>query len=532
MRHFHSYGPVSNRLHFCVARNDLVKQCTNQLVGDPQDGGHYFTIWAPRQNGKTWLMQQVEKVIRQRYQDQFAVFSLSFGDLRGLKKLSPRESGMAEFPEALTDILEDALPGHPLVRQWKDFSRLFSKEFGLWDRPLILLIDEADTAPAELLDLVAGRFRELYLKRQTNHLHGLGLIGVRAVLGIESERGSPFNIQRSLHIPNFIREEVNDLFEQYQDESGQKIAPEVVNLVYDTTRGQPGLVCWFGELLTEKYNPGENRTIHLSDWHDVHSRALNIEWNNTVLNLVKKAKARYCRYVLELFTQADLKFTIDADWCNYLYLNGIIDSETKTQQSGEKSYVCRFASPFIQLRLYNALTYELIGDRTPALALEPLDELEDVLEGAELKVTALLERYKDYLARLKDRGINPWKDQPRRKDLHYTEAVGHFHLYHWLQNAVGRICVISPEFPTGNGKVDLHLKCGDKSGLIEVKSFTGALQLKESRKQAADYAKKCGLEAVAVALFAPLNDEAVLEKLSAQEVIDKVTVAVTAIGWV
>ena len=91
---------------------------------------------------------------------------------------------------------------------------------------------------------------------------------------------------------------------------------------------------------------------------------------------------------------------------------------------------------------------------TPEIEMDHLDELEDVFEGAELNVTALLRRYKDYLARLKAGGINPWQNQPRRKDLHYTEAVGHFHLYHWLQNAVGRFCVISPEFPTGNGKVD------------------------------------------------------------------------------
>ncbi|MFP4429135.1 MAG: hypothetical protein ACLFPB_07420 [Desulfovermiculus sp.] len=31
-------------------------------------------------------------------------------------------------------------------------------------------------------------------------LHGLALIGVRAVLGVGSERGSPFNVQHSLHV--------------------------------------------------------------------------------------------------------------------------------------------------------------------------------------------------------------------------------------------------------------------------------------------------------------------------------------------
>jgi len=512
MRHFHSYGPVDCEDHFCVQRYELIKRCKQQLVGNPQKGGHYFTIWAPRQNGKTWLMRQVKKELETRYEGRFSVFNFSAGVLRGLEFTVSKES--EALPEPFANLLNEKFPGSPLVGTWKDFREIFSEKKGLWSHPLILFIDEIDTLSAGFLDVLVGQFRELYLDRPDNLLHGLALIGVRAVLGVESERGSPFNIQRSLHVPNFTHEEVEDLFNQYQEESGQKIIPEVIEQVFTSTRGQPGLVCWFGELLTEKYNPGADRTILPDHWQEVHRRALHIEWNNTVLNLVKKAKASYFRNVLELFTQADIKFAIDADWCNYLYLNGIIDTETKTSPSGEKTEVCRFASPFIQLRLYNAFTQYLVGDRTPVLALDPLDELEDVFEGAQLNVTALLRRYKDYLARLKARNLNPWKDQPRRKDLHYTEAVGHFHLYHWLQNAVGRFCVISPEFPTGNGKVDLHLKCGDKSGLIEVKSFTGALQLKEARMQAAGYARKCGFKAAALALFTPVKDEAVLEKLS------------------
>ena len=54
-----------------------------------------------------------------------------------------------------------------------------------------------------------------------------------------------------------------------------------------------------------------------------------------------------------------------------------------------------------------------------------LEELEDVFEGPELDTAALLRRYRDYLKRLKAKGLNPWKDQPRRVDLHVTEAVGH-----------------------------------------------------------------------------------------------------------
>jgi len=49
-----------------------------------------------------------------------------------------------------------------------------------------------------------GQFREMYQDRpkniSANWLHGLAMIGVRAVLGVDSDQGSPFNIQRSLGI--------------------------------------------------------------------------------------------------------------------------------------------------------------------------------------------------------------------------------------------------------------------------------------------------------------------------------------------
>jgi hypothetical protein len=169
----------------------------------------------------------------------------------------------------------------------------------------------------------------------------------------------------------------------------------------------------------------------------------------------------------------------------------------------------------------------------PILALEPLDELTDVFASASLNLPALLARYKDYLVRLREKGINPWKEQPRRKkDLKLTESVGQFHMFTWLKEAVGRRCVVSPEFPTGNGKVDLHLQCGKQRGIIEVKSFVDSYQIKSDREQAADYAKNLGISSVTIALFIPVLEESVLEKLSTQETVLGVEVTVVAIGWV
>ena len=54
MRTFSSYGPVSKESHYYVPRTELVKQARQLLLGkDPDEGGHYITVWASRQCGKS-----------------------------------------------------------------------------------------------------------------------------------------------------------------------------------------------------------------------------------------------------------------------------------------------------------------------------------------------------------------------------------------------------------------------------------------------------------------------------------------------
>ena len=529
MRRFHSYGPVDKDIHFSVPRTDIVQQYLDQLIGHPEKGGHYFTVWAPRQTGKTWLTRQVIQEIKARYQDQYEILSFSLGILRGIS--IPENQNSDEIPKSFSNIISEKFPNEPVVKDWKEFRDMFSRNKGLWDRPLILLIDEVDTLPSFWLDVLVGQFREMYLNREANWLHALSLSGVCAVLGVDSERGSPFNVQRSLHVPNFTLDEVTDLFDQYQLESGQIVELEVVGSVYESTNGQPGLVGWFGELLTEKYNQGTPVAIDLKTWKTVYRKALYVEWNNTILNLIKKAMGEYQPYVLSLFSRSDIPFNLRTNWCGYLYLNGIISCTTQQKTNEEMAEICRFAAPFIQTCLFDSLTLDMIGDRMPGMAVDPLDDLADVFGGETLNLPSLLDRYKAYLVRMKAKGLNPFKDQPRRTDLHYTEAVGHFHLYAWMKQAVEDVCVISPEFPTGNGKVDLHLKCRDKLGIIEIKSFRSHAGTQDAILQAASYARSLNLTSVTIALFVPLDDVSVLVSLSKEAQCDGVVVSVVAIGW-
>jgi hypothetical protein len=233
--------------------------------------------------------------------------------------------------------------------------------------------------------------------------------------------------------------------------------------------------------------------------------------------------------VSQLFIRPDVPFSFGDPACNFLYMNGVIDYEETTGDDGLPLYVRRFSSPFVQHRLYAEMAAEMdLDPRVPPV--DPHDDLTAVF--AALDLPALLGRYRDYLARLARKGVSPWHGQARRADLHIAEAAGHFHLYWWLIEASRRHLTVSPEFPTGNGKVDLHVGNRERAGVIEVKSFTQRSDLPLQRAQAARYARGRGLAAATLALFVPTDDEALLQELSGVETVDAVDVTTVAIAAV
>ncbi len=357
MRKFSSYGPVDKDLNFYVPRKEMIDKAIDQLIGeDPEKGGHYITVWAPRQCGKTWIMNEV--LFRLAEDNRFRVLKL---EMEYLKMQEDVDRILKSIAKSLIKYLnlEEQDINIP-----DDFHTLFMKEN--LDKPLILIIDEFDALAEDAISSIVSVFRHIYNSRKKDPssqkeylLHSVALIGVRTVLGVENVKGSPFNVQRSLHIPNLTHEEVNFMFKWYEQESGHKILQEVTDRIFYETQGQPGLVSWFGELLTEGYegyDPDKNRPVTLDDFEEVYTDAIDVLPNNSILNIISKAKHEsYKTAVLELFkTQDIIQFKFDSPHLNYLFMNGIVTSE----KIKGKNYV-RFSCPFVQKRLFNYFSHEL-----------------------------------------------------------------------------------------------------------------------------------------------------------------------------
>ncbi len=505
MRRFSSYGPIDIDEHYYVPRNELLEIGYTQLTGEnPEKGGHYFTVWAPRQTGKTWMMQELVRRLKQT--DEYHVGIIS---MQPAKKKASEEKVLEILLDKMTQIFKIPFPKIEFI---SDLASLFTKQY--FQKPVILILDEFDALKEDFINSFADIFRDIFISRtsepdqkspdKTFILHGLALIGVRSVLGIENVQGSPFNTQRTLQIPNLTLEEVRGMFQWYEKESGQAIEPSVIDQIYKEFNGQPGLTCWFGELLTEGcqwYTNDKSKPITANEFEIVRAVATYVLPNNNILNLISKAKEEANkRLILKMFqTDEKITFSFDNNAMNALYMHGLVEPETVDQ----KTYYMKFASPFVQKRLFNYFSGQYFNDL--GKLVDPFISMSDVITDTTLNIPNILKLYQTYL---KKNSVWLFKDMPRRSDMHIFEAIFHFNLYAYLSEFMkspgGRVI---PEFPTGNGKIDLILTYGTNRYGLELKSFANERNYHESLKQASKYGKRLELAEIFLVVFVESIDD-------------------------
>jgi hypothetical protein len=244
----------------------------------------------------------------------------------------------------------------------------------------------------------------------------------------------------------------------------------------------------------------------MANFEHVHAAASQVLPNNNILNLISKARQEpYKGFVLDMFrTDEKIPFKYDDPILSYLYLNGVVDWEW---ESATTAYV-KFPCPFVQKRLFSHFAGELF--RETGRLYDPFEDLSDTISDTSLDVKNLLRRYERYLQQNR-----AWllKDAPRRADLRIYEAVYHFNLFVYLRRFLdGHGGSAYPEFPTGNGKVDILLRYAGQTYGLEVKSYQTPKQYRAALQQAAAYGQQLGLAEIVLAFFVERVDDASRQK--------------------
>jgi hypothetical protein len=250
VRYFNTTGPCRPEEHYMLPAVERLPEAV-QLA----EAGRYFIVHAPRQTGKTTIMESLARELTAEGKHAALRFSCESGEA------AESDYGAAEF-QVLNSIRRAARwllpPEFWPPDPWPDAepgSRLFA---GLQDwavacpLPLVLVFDEIDALQGQSLISALRQLRDGFSYRAQAFPKSVVLCGMRDLEDYRVASGgapgrigtaSPFNIALdSLRIGNFTIGEVAALYGQHTAETGQEFTAEAVERAFDYSQGQPWLV--------------------------------------------------------------------------------------------------------------------------------------------------------------------------------------------------------------------------------------------------------------------------------------------------
>jgi hypothetical protein len=374
-RIFEDSGTVDPKAAYYV-HLDNVTNTKKQDIKTMIDGGRYFSIFAPRQSGKTTLFKRICSQLQEN--PVYVPIILSFQDLKNLEQAQfyamiekdlygQLINRLTEVNCEKTDTVKQFLDSHRLTSHIS-FRLLFEELNRIIEfKKIIIFIDEFDGIPLSELENFLTALRELYQKYKEitqKTLYSVGLVGIRNITKLIVGGISPFNIADQVELPPFSLKNVNDLYAQYTDETNQPLTPAAVEKVYRETGGQPWLVNRLGTILTVDV---KHETVTPIDETDVETaiQILLQERNVHFDNLYEKALLYKETFVEIVFDHVE--YNPDDRDQTWLEQYGLVKQRQGKAVAANNIYKARYLKTFFkEVKAYRDITlqeYELPGNR-------------------------------------------------------------------------------------------------------------------------------------------------------------------------
>lgn len=237
------------------------------------DDGQYFTINKARQYGKTTTLRALADFLKEDY----TIISLDFQNIESdefsngssfvhalTREINKRVRRMEEVSDQIKGKLMKLADGTNQNVRMAEMFDCFSEWCGQSEKPLVLIIDEVDTATNNqvFLDFLA-QIRAYYLDSdETPTFQSVILAGVYDVRNIKRKirsddvhkTNSPWNIAADFLVDmSFSVDDISGMLKEYETDyhTGMKIE-KIASLLYDYTSGYPYLVSRLCKFIDER----------------------------------------------------------------------------------------------------------------------------------------------------------------------------------------------------------------------------------------------------------------------------------------
>ncbi len=461
MRYFNTSGPNITSEHYTLMRPKLIADGLLKV-----HRSRYFTIWAPRQTGKSTYFRLLAETLKI---EGYQVAYLNFENFK--------EASLDTFLQIFADELH---------RYWQydfknmDLQAIFHAIRGIKDNRLVLIIDEIEGLNEDFFGQFLHSIRQVYHSRTEHGLKSVILVGVSNIVGVVQDNASPFNIADNLNVPYFTDEETLELLAQHETETGQLFAPDVKTKISDITANQPGLVNGFANELITHYS--DKKVIELEDYFQVEDWYLTKSIDKNISNIINKAQ-KHRRFVEQLlFTDTKTKFQIYRPDIKELYVNGVITFDT------DNSVI--FRVPLYKKSLYVAFYPYMNGESDRIRGDLDVDAF--LTPSGALDLDKIIAGYKEYAQR---RGFRYFREKnPDGTFVSLKEAalMYSFDTYiNALIRLVGGKTYLEPTVALGRSDMVINHKGAEY--VVETKVYSDTVQFAEGKTQLAYYLKSLNL---------------------------------------
>jgi AAA-like domain len=462
MRYFNTSGPNITEEHYTLPRTELV-QIGKQMVYNRR----YFTIWAPRQTGKStyfrFLATELEK-------EGYKVAHVNFENFK--------EASLEDFLYELHEQLHKFW-GY----NWGNLSlqKTFTNISKIVEDKLVLIVDEVEGINPDFFGQFLHSIRNIYHSRQSHALKSVILVGVNNIVGVVQDHASPFNIADNLNVPYFTKEETAVLLELHEHETGQFFEPAVKAKIAEITANQPGLVNGFGWKLAQDYS--HKAVIQYEDYLKVEEWYLTQSLDKNISNIINKGKKHKLFLQKLLFTESKIPFQIYQEHIKELYVNGIITFD-------DQNFIT-FHVPLYQKCLHAAFYPYLNGENDRIQ--RNLNVREYFTELGDLKLDRVIQEYKIYAER---RGFRYFREKDDKGNyISIKESALVYSLETFINAFLGVVGGKSYlEAHAGLGRTDIVINVRNREYVVEAKVYHNITQFNEGKVQLAYYLQRLNLK--------------------------------------